>query len=141
MALRIDQVEVVNLAVARLVTQRGRLRLDGDAALALDVHGIEHLRLHLPIGQPATQVNDAIRQRGLAVIDVRDDGKIADVLQDVMPCRNRCFCEARILADFGRQSRGLLLVFQTNRHPGCAVFALDQQGHIAPLGHLFEEII
>ena len=39
----VDQVEDVILAVARMVAQAHSLRLDGDAALALDVHGIEHL--------------------------------------------------------------------------------------------------
>ena len=47
MAGRVDQVEDVVLAVAGRVVQPHRLRLDGDAALALDVHGIEHLRRHL----------------------------------------------------------------------------------------------
>ena len=49
----VDQVEVIDLAVACLVLQRRRLRLDGDAALPLQVHGIEHLLLHLAFGQPA----------------------------------------------------------------------------------------
>ena len=48
---RVDQVEVVGLAVARLVAQRRGLRLDGDAALALEVHRVEHLRFHLALGE------------------------------------------------------------------------------------------
>ena len=44
---RVDQVEDVLLAVRRRVVQADRVRLDGDAALALEVHGVEHLRLHL----------------------------------------------------------------------------------------------
>ena len=39
-------------SLARLVIQPHRLRLDGDAALALDIHGIEHLLLHLARRQP-----------------------------------------------------------------------------------------
>ena len=46
MAGRVDQVEDVVLAVARAVVEPHGLRLDGDAALALDVHGIEHLIDH-----------------------------------------------------------------------------------------------
>ena len=76
----VDQVEVVDLAVARLVVQRGGLRLDGDAALALEVHRVEHLRLHLAVGQAAAQLDDAIGQGGFAVVDVGDDGKITDML-------------------------------------------------------------
>ena len=40
---RVDQVEDVVLAVARPVVEAHGLRLDGDAALALDVHRVEHL--------------------------------------------------------------------------------------------------
>ena len=54
------------------------MRLDGDAALALQVHGIEHLRLHLARGQRPGQLQQAVGQRGFAVVDVRDDGKIAE---------------------------------------------------------------
>jgi hypothetical protein len=39
-ARRVDQVEQVLLAVARLVVEPYRMRLDGDAALALKVHGV-----------------------------------------------------------------------------------------------------
>ena len=49
----VDQVEDVVLAVARMVVQAHGLRLDGDAALALDIHGIEHLLApdHFALGQ------------------------------------------------------------------------------------------
>ena len=54
MAGRVDQVEDVILAVAGAVFEPHRLRLDGDAALALDVHGIEHLLApdHLALVSP-----------------------------------------------------------------------------------------
>jgi hypothetical protein len=76
---RIDQVQVVDLAVTRLVLQRRGLRLDGDATLALDIHRIEHLRLHLAIREPAAEMDDAIGKRRLAVVDMGDDGEVADV--------------------------------------------------------------
>jgi hypothetical protein len=76
----IDQVQVVDLAAARAVSQGRSLGLDGDSALALDVHRVEHLRLHLAIGESAAQVDDAVGERRLAVIDVRDDREITDVL-------------------------------------------------------------
>ncbi len=76
----VDQVQVVHLATARAILQRSGLRLDGDAALALDVHRVEHLRLHLAIGEATAEVDDAIGECRLAVIDVRDDGKVTNVL-------------------------------------------------------------
>ena len=77
---RVDQVELVRLTVLRRVAQRHGLGLDGDAALALEIHRIEHLRLHLAVGEAAAELDDAVSERRLAVIDVGDDGEIADVL-------------------------------------------------------------
>ncbi len=50
---RVDQIEDVILAVAGAVFEPHRLRLDGDAALALDIHGIEHLLDHFARFEPA----------------------------------------------------------------------------------------
>jgi hypothetical protein len=59
--------------------QSGGLRLNGDAALTLNVHGIEHLRFHLTISQAATQMNNAIGQGGFTVINVGNNGEITNV--------------------------------------------------------------
>ena len=77
---RVDQVEDVVLAVARLVVEADGLRLDGDAALALDVHGIEHLLHHLALLQPAGELDQPVGERRFAVVDVGDDREIADVV-------------------------------------------------------------
>ncbi len=76
----VDQIEDVVLAVARPVIEPHGLRLDGDAALALDIHGIEHLLLHLAQLQPAGELDQPVGERRLAVVDMRDDGEIADIL-------------------------------------------------------------
>ncbi len=52
--------------------------LDGDAALALEVHGVEDLRLHLARLQRAGDLEEAVCERRLAVVDVRDDREVAD---------------------------------------------------------------
>ena len=80
MTRRIDEVELILLAVLALVVQPHRLRLDGDAALALDVHVVEDLRLHLTLRQRARILNQTVRNRRLAMVDVRDDREIADIL-------------------------------------------------------------
>ena len=80
MAGGVDQVEDVVLAIARLVFEAHGLRLDGDAPLALDIHRIEHLLLHLARLESASELNQPVGKRGLAVIDVRDNGEIADIL-------------------------------------------------------------
>ena len=76
----VDQVQVVLLAIRGDVFQRRGLRLDRDATLALEVHRVQHLRLHLAVGQAAAALDQAIRERRLAVVDMRDDGKVADML-------------------------------------------------------------
>jgi len=53
--------------------------LDGDAALAFEVHGVEDLLLHLAGGERAGQLEEAVGERGFAMIDVRDDGEVTDV--------------------------------------------------------------
>jgi hypothetical protein len=59
---RVDQVELVGAAVPRHVLQRGRLRL------------------HFPIGKSPAALDQAIGKRRLAVVDVGDDRKIADLI-------------------------------------------------------------
>jgi len=76
----INQVQVVDAPVARLVLEGRGLRLDGDAALALQVHGVEDLGLHLARRQAPGALDQAVRERALAVVDVGDDGEVADVV-------------------------------------------------------------
>ncbi len=78
---RIDQVQHIIFAVLRLVGKTDGLRLDGDAALALDVHRVEDLILHLARVQPAGQLDEAVGQRRLAVVDMGDDRKIANMVK------------------------------------------------------------
>ena len=54
------------------------MRLDGDAPLALEVHRVEDLRLHLARLQRAGELEEPIREGRLAVVDVRDDGEVTD---------------------------------------------------------------
>ena len=53
------------------------MRLDRDPALAFQIHRIEQLILLLALLDRAGALEQPIRQRRLAVIDVRDDAKIA----------------------------------------------------------------
>jgi len=68
--------------VARLVAQRRGLGLDGDAALALQIHRVEHLAFHLARRQASGALDDAVGERGFAVVDVGDDGEVADVVHE-----------------------------------------------------------
>jgi len=70
MARRVDQIQRVSLPITRFVGQCSGLRLNGDAALPLQSHRVQDLGLHLAIGEPATQLNDAISERAFAMVDV-----------------------------------------------------------------------
>ena len=76
----VDQIQLVTLTILGVVIERDALCLDGDAALALERHGVEHLTLHLARIEPATELDQPIGERGLAVIDVGDDRKVANIL-------------------------------------------------------------
>ncbi len=53
------------------------MRLDGDAALALQIHGVEHLFLHLPGRQRAGELEQTVGERALAVVDMSDNREIS----------------------------------------------------------------
>ena len=61
MAGRVHQVQDVGLAVLGLVVEAHGLRLDGDAALALDIHRIEHLVVELALAHRAAGASAAGR--------------------------------------------------------------------------------
>ena len=77
-ARRVDEIEHVSLAVAVGIEHAHSRCLDGNAALALDIHGIEQLLLHVARRDRIGQLHHAVCKRGFAVIDVRDDAEIAD---------------------------------------------------------------
>ena len=76
---RIEQVELIRLAVIGVIGDAHGIRLDGDTALALDIHRVEKLRLHIALVDGMGELENAIGYRGLAMIDVRNDREVADV--------------------------------------------------------------
>ena len=76
---RVDEVELVGLAIVGVVHHADGLGLDGDAALALDVHRVEHLLHHVALLDGVGELENAVGKRGLPVIDVRDDREVAYV--------------------------------------------------------------
>ncbi len=77
----INQVQRVLFTVICLVDQANGLSLNGNAALLLDIHGIENLLRHLTISESAGRLDEAIGQGGLTVVDVRDNREIANIGQ------------------------------------------------------------
>ena len=77
---RVNQIELIGLAILRGVGHADGVGFDGDAALAFEVHGIEDLGLHFARSERSGELEQAVGERRFAVVDVRDDGEIADVL-------------------------------------------------------------
>ena len=78
-ARRIDQVQLIELPVPGLVRQPHRPGLDRDAPLPLQVHVVQQLLRHLPLGHRLAPLQQTVRQGGLAVVDMGDDGKISNI--------------------------------------------------------------
>ena len=79
MAGGINEVENVGLAVIGRIVQADGTRLDGDAALALEVHVIKDLLLHITLCDRLGLFEDTVGQGGLSVVDMGDDAEISDV--------------------------------------------------------------
>ncbi len=94
---RVDEVQHIGFAVIRLVVQAHGLGLDGDAALAFDIHRIENLFRHIALGKAACRLDQPVSQRRFAVIDVGNDREVADMVQGRA---------GRICAHAPRYSRG-----------------------------------
>src|SRR5262245_45601404 len=54
------------------------MHANGDAALALEVHGVEELILKFAFRDGSGLEKELVRERALAMVDVRDDREIAD---------------------------------------------------------------
>ena len=72
----IDQIELIPVAVVGLVIEPHGVRFDGDSALALEIHRVEHLRHHFALGKRACRLQKAVRQGAFSVVDMRNDGEI-----------------------------------------------------------------
>ena len=97
MAWRVDQIEVVNLAVERFVLERSGLRLDGYPTLFFDIHRIKNLRTHLSVLQATATLDETVGERGLAMINVRNDRKISDVIHQRERLSACLYCEENFI--------------------------------------------
>eukprot|EP00964_Phaeocystis_antarctica_P051198 scaffold29862_cov51-Phaeocystis_antarctica.AAC.3 len=85
-ARRVDDIDGVLVALSCLPAAVRRRRLDGDALLSLELHGVHRranpvLAAHLVDGaDPASEVEDTLRQRRLARVDVSRDPDVTELL-------------------------------------------------------------
>ena len=79
MTWRIDNIQLVRLAVIGFVHERYALRLDSNTPFAFDIHGIENLFRHFAVCQAPAHLDKTIGQRRFAVIDMGNNREIPDV--------------------------------------------------------------
>jgi hypothetical protein len=79
--MRVDQVQDVGLTVLGGILDPHRVGLDGDAALTLDIHTVQELRLHVALGHRARHLDQTVGEGGFAVVDVGHDREIADAVK------------------------------------------------------------
>ena len=75
----VDQVEDIFFAVFRPVHRADGLTLDGDPAFPLQIHIVQDLVLHFTAGEQTCLLDDAVRQSGLAVVNMSYNAEIADM--------------------------------------------------------------
>ena len=78
MAGGVDEVEDVGLSIFGGVVHAGRLEFDGDAPFPFQVHVVQELFFHFPLFYGSGVGQQAIGQGGFTVVDVGDDGEVAD---------------------------------------------------------------
>lgn len=76
---RVGEIELIVLAILGSVFHRDRMRLDCDATLALEIHGVEELLLRLALLDRSRDLQKAVGKSRLTVVDVGDDAKVARV--------------------------------------------------------------
>ncbi len=81
MSRGIDQVQYVGTAVLRDVVHTNGVELDRDAPLPFEVVGVQDLLPHLSLIESVGLFEQTIGECGLAMIDMRDDTEVTDVVE------------------------------------------------------------
>ena len=78
MSRSVNKVQYVFLAILHILHLDG-VALDGDAALALQVHIVKHLILEFTVVYGFGILEKTVGQRALSVVDMRYDAEISNV--------------------------------------------------------------
>jgi hypothetical protein len=75
----IDEIECTGHSIPGLVGKADRLTFDGNPSFPFDIHIVEDLILEIPLTDHAGILDQPVRQRGLAVVDMGDDAEITNI--------------------------------------------------------------
>ena len=91
----IDEIQLILLPIRRTEIERHTLGLDRNAPFPLEVHRVQNLLGHLPRLQATTELDKTVSQGRLAVIDVRDDAEVTDMMHSYGSCGRGLLLETR----------------------------------------------
>ena len=74
----VDEVQSIRFAVLCGIIEGHRMCFDCDSPFPLEIHRIQQLRLHISLRDQSSDLKQAIRKRGLAVVDMRNDTEITN---------------------------------------------------------------
>ncbi len=87
----VDKIQHIILAVETIVHLYG-VTLDSNAALSLQIHIVKHLGLEILAGHGVGKLEQTVGKRALAVVNVRYDAEIADILHTYLfYCKSTIF--------------------------------------------------
>ena len=81
MTRSINKVELIGFAISGSKGQRHTLRFDGDTALALNIHRVQHLSGHFALRKPTTELYKPIGNGRFTMVNMGDNGKISDMTE------------------------------------------------------------
>ena len=78
MARGVNEIQLISFALKNMLHRDGA-GFDSDAALAFKIHGVQNLFARLPTADRVGGLQQTIRQRAFAVVNVSNDGEVADM--------------------------------------------------------------
>ena len=77
----VNQVQDVLFSILGLVVEAGGLQFDGDSPLPFNIHVVQILFLHISGLHQPRLLDQPVRQRGLAMVDMSNNTEISYILQ------------------------------------------------------------
>jgi len=79
MARSVYEVEFVFFTLFICIGEGDRLALDGDPALSLELHGVQHLIPKISLRDQTRCLDEPVCQGGLPMVDVGYDAEVSDM--------------------------------------------------------------
>ena len=84
MARGVNKIQGVYFTICGSIIQANSLTFNCDSTFSFNIHIVEHLILELSIGNLVTQLDHAIGEGGLAMINMSYNGEISDMFHKRM---------------------------------------------------------